>query len=80
MDKLLCGVDLGGTKLSAGLFTRDGKQIDKLEINDHVDKDNDGVMRAIVELVQELLAKNQKGDPDLLKRKTEEILHLIDSS
>ena len=66
MDKLLCGVDLGGTKLSAGLFSRNGRQIDRLEINDHVGKGNDAVTQAIISLLQEILAKNGLQDKDLL--------------
>jgi glucokinase len=66
MDKLLCGVDLGGTKLSAGLFSRNGGQIDRLEIKDHVDRDNDGVTETIVGLVEEILSKNRLQDSDLL--------------
>jgi len=66
MKKLLCGVDLGGTKLSAGLFSRDGRQIDRLEINDHVDKDNGGVTEAIIGLVKGIQSKNKIQDSDLL--------------
>jgi glucokinase len=66
MEKLLCGVDLGGTKLSAGLFARNGRQIDRLEIKHHVDKDNDGVTEVVVGLVKKILSKNRLHDPDLL--------------
>ena len=66
MGKLLCGVDLGGTKLSVGLFSHDGRQIDKMEIKDHVDKDNDGVTQAIIKLIEEILAKNGLKDTDVL--------------
>ncbi len=66
MEKLLCGVDLGGTKLAVGLFSRKGRQIDRLEINDHVDKNNDGVTEAIVGLVKKIQSKNEIQDPDLL--------------
>lgn len=66
MEKLLCGVDLGGTKLSVGLFSRDGRRIDKLEINDHVDKDNNGITEIIIGLVKEVLLRNELKDSDLL--------------
>jgi glucokinase len=66
MEKLLCGVDLGGTKLSVGLFSRNGGQIDRHEIKDHVDKDNDGVTEAIVGLVKALLSRNSLQDSDIL--------------
>ena len=66
MEKLLCGVDLGGTKLAVGLFSRKGRQIDRLEINDHADKDNEGVTGAIVGLVKKIQSKNGIQDSDLL--------------
>ncbi len=66
MEKLLCGVDLGGTKLSAGLFSQNGRRIDRLEIKDHVDKDNDGVTEAIVGLAKAILLQNRLQDSDLL--------------
>jgi glucokinase len=66
METLLCGVDLGGTKLSAALFTQNGRQIDRLEINEHIDQDNDGVTASIVDLVREMLGKNKIQDQDLL--------------
>lgn len=66
MAKLLCGVDLGGTKLSAGLFSEEGRQIDRVEINDHVNKDNDAVTASIIGLVQRLQSQNGIGDSDLL--------------
>ncbi len=66
MEKLLCGVDLGGTKLSVGLFTREGEQIDKLEIYDHADKDNDGITEDVIRSVKEILVNNRKTDSDLL--------------
>ena len=66
MEKILCGVDLGGTKLSVGFFSQSGEQIDRLEINDHVDQDNDGVTGAIVGLVKDLQSRNGVKDADLL--------------
>ena len=34
MEKLLCGIDLGGTKLSVGLVNPEGKIIDKIVVYD----------------------------------------------
>jgi glucokinase len=66
MEKLLCGVDLGGTKLSVGLFSRKGRQIDRLEINDHINRNNAGVTEAVVGLVKKIQSKNGIQDSDLL--------------
>lgn len=41
MKKVLCGVDIGGTKLSTALVDHDGNIIDKSIIYDHVDKPED---------------------------------------
>ncbi len=66
MGKLLCGVDLGGTKLSVGLFTREGEQVDKLETKEHAQKDNDGITADVIGSVKKILSKNGKTDADLL--------------
>ncbi len=66
MEKLLCGVDLGGTKLSVGLFSLEGEQVDKLETKDHADKDNDGITEDVIRSVKKVLSKNGKTDADLL--------------
>jgi glucokinase len=66
MEKLLCGIDLGGTKLAAGLFSRSGVQIDRVEINDHVEKDNDGVTESIIGLVKRIQSQNRIDDSVLL--------------
>jgi len=66
MDKLFCGVDLGGTKLSAGLVTTDGTLIDTLLTYDHVNKDEEGIIEEIVSLVNQLLDRNNLAENDLL--------------
>ena len=57
MEKLLCGVDLGGTKLSAGLVQPDGTPVDCLTTYDHVNKDEDGIINDIAVIVNDLLEK-----------------------
>ncbi|PKM96351.1 MAG: hypothetical protein CVU84_01135 [Firmicutes bacterium HGW-Firmicutes-1] len=66
MEKLLCGVDLGGTKLSAGLVTLDGTIVDEICTYDHTQKDSDGIVMDIVALVNSLLEKNSLTEDNLL--------------
>jgi|CZCB01.1.fsa_nt_gi glucokinase len=66
MEKLLCGVDLGGTKLSAGLVQPDGTLVDCLTTYDHVNKDEDGIINDIAVIVNDLLEKNNLTEEDLL--------------
>ncbi|MBC7961090.1 MAG: ROK family protein [Vallitaleaceae bacterium] len=66
MEKLLCGIDLGGTKLSAGLVTIEGKLIDEIRTHDHIHKDNDGIILDMVMLVNALLERNKFTEEDLL--------------
>lgn len=65
MESLLCGVDLGGTKLSVGLVTASGTVLDQVTVYDHVKKDPDRILEEIVALVQTLLAKNGVQERDL---------------
>ena len=45
MEKILCGVDLGGTKLSAGLVNGAGQIIDKKIVYDHTAQSEDGIVK-----------------------------------
>lgn len=56
MEQIAVGVDLGGTKLSAALFRKDGGLIAKAKTHDHVCKGNDETMTIIAHLVKQLLA------------------------
>lgn len=64
-EKLLCGVDLGGTKLSAGLFTREGDSVAEVKVTDHSELSNDQMVDRISELVRELLDSQALSDSDL---------------
>ena len=57
MESVLCGVDIGGTKLGLGLVSADGRLLVEETIHDHVRKSPDQVVAHIAALV-----------PDLLKR------------
>jgi glucokinase len=66
MEKLLCGIDLGGTKLSAALVKLDGTLVDEMRTHDHVDKDEDGIVKIMVGLVHTLLERNKLAEDNLL--------------
>ncbi|MEI8093775.1 MAG: ROK family protein [Spirochaetales bacterium] len=58
MESFLCGVDIGGTKLSVGLVTEAGDLVDQLTVHDHVTKTPDLIMQQIAGLVGQLLEQN----------------------
>ena len=64
--KLICGVDLGGTKLSAALFGQDGSLVGKEITYDHVDKTTEGIVKVTAKLVKTLLSNNNVGPSDIL--------------
>ena len=66
MEKLLCGVDLGGTKLSVGLVQPDGTIYDKLVVYDHKDKDEIMIVDQITRLIKELISRNGLIESDLI--------------
>ncbi|MCP4405493.1 MAG: ROK family protein [bacterium] len=64
-QKLLCGVDLGGTKLSIALTDEGGEIRDKLIVYDHVTKSDREIALYIVDLVKQILKRNGLQDEDL---------------
>jgi glucokinase len=65
MEKLLCGVDLGGTKLSVGLVNPDGTVYDKITVYDHVGKKEEAVVEQITRLIWQLITSNNLKEEDL---------------
>jgi len=65
MEKILCGVDLGGTKLSIGLVSRSGEVIEKITVYDHRDKSETEVVSVIVSIIRQLLSSNGLTESDL---------------
>jgi len=57
--QLLCGVDLGGTKLSIGLVRLDGTLVDKVVAYDHTKKNEAGLCIQIRDMVHELLGSHR---------------------
>lgn len=64
-EKFLCGVDLGGTKLSAGLFTPKGETVDVLKVNDHLELGNDDMADRVAALLKDLLESRNLGFSDI---------------
>jgi len=66
MKKILCGVDIGGTKLSTTLVGQDGNILDKCIDCDHVDKPEKELVDQITGNVRRLLRNNHLQESDLL--------------
>ncbi len=66
MEKILCGVDLGGTKLSVGLADSEGHLLDKTTVYDHATKSEDEIVKQIVHLVSYITLRNKLQESDLL--------------
>ncbi len=66
MEKLLCGIDLGGTKLSAGLIDVGGRIIDKTVVYDHVTKSENMVVDQMTSMVNHLLNRNDLTESDIM--------------
>ena len=65
MEKLLCGVDLGGTKLSVGLVGTTGRIHDKITVYDHVGKSEIMIVDQITGLIRQLISQNEISESDL---------------
>jgi glucokinase len=65
MSKLLCGVDMGGTKCSIALVNLEGGLLDKIYSCAHVDLEDEGRVEMVVEHIGELLARNRITETDL---------------
>lgn len=65
MNEILCGVDLGGTKLSVGLLDQDGHLLDKIAVHDHAGKTEDEIIRQIAQIVQFITLRNKLRETDL---------------
>lgn len=66
MNKLLCGVDIGGTKCSIVLVDRTGKIIDKIYSCAHVHQNEEGLVKLVADQIKELLRRNNLKETDLL--------------
>lgn len=66
MKKVLCGVDIGGTKLSVALVTTEGEIIDKCIDCGHVDKPECGLVDQVKFTINKMLKDNKMTESDLL--------------
>lgn len=66
MKKLLCGVDIGGTKCSVVLVDLNGQIIDKIYTCAHVDTNEEGLVKLVAENINEILGRNNLQESDLL--------------
>jgi len=66
MEKILCGVDIGGTKCAIVLARPDGSIIDRNYTCNHVTEDEPGLVRLVAESVKELVSRNHLRQSDLL--------------
>ena len=66
MKKLLCGVDIGGTKCSIVLVDLNGQLIDKIYTCAHVDTNEEGLVKLVVENINEIIGRNNLLESDLL--------------
>ncbi|MGF1584267.1 MAG: ROK family protein [Bacteroidales bacterium] len=65
MKNILCGVDIGGTKLSTVLLTPDGKIIDSCIDCDHVDKPENELIDQVTANIKRLIKNNHLEESDL---------------
>ncbi len=66
MEKLLCGVDIGGTKCSVALISTEGKILDKIYTCAHVGIDEAGLVLLVAENIKELIKRNNFVESDLV--------------
>jgi len=64
-DKILCGVDIGGTKLSVALIKQDGTIIDKCIDCDHVDKAEKQMTDQVTANIKRLIRNNGFQESDV---------------
>ena len=65
MSKILCGVDIGGTKCSIALTDEKGKILDKIYTRAHVDKNEEGLVRIVTDNIKEIIERNDLQESDL---------------
>jgi len=66
MKKILCGVDIGGTKLSVALVDMSGKIMDVSTDFDHAEKSEQGLTDQVCANIKKLLQKNALKESDLI--------------
>lgn len=65
MNKILCGVDIGGTKCSIALIDDNGKILDKIYTGTNVIKNEKSLVKLVVENIKEIFKRNDLQESDL---------------
>ena len=65
MDKILCGVDIGGTKCSIALVDTTGKIIDKILTCAHTDVNEVGLVDLVTGNIKEIFQRNNLHESDI---------------
>jgi glucokinase len=65
MGKILCGVDIGGTKCSIALVDTDGKVIDKIYTCAHRDVNEEGLVSIVEENIRAISKRNNLQESEL---------------
>ena len=65
MNKILCGVDIGGTKCSIALINEKGKILDKIHTCAHIGKDEKKLVKVVVENIKEIFERNDLQESDV---------------
>ena len=65
-EKFLCGVDVGGTKLSIGLFSQEGELKSERRISDHACLGNDAMVKRVADIIRDFLRGEGIGFGDIL--------------
>ena len=65
MDKILCGVDIGGTKCSIALVDTTGKIIDKILTCAHSDVNEEGLVNLVTGHIKEIFQRNNLHESDI---------------
>ena len=65
MEKILCGVDIGGTKCSIALVDTTGKIIDKILTCAHADVDEQELVNLVTGHIKEIFQRNDLHESDI---------------
>jgi len=65
MNKILCGVDIGGTKCSIALIDEKGKILDKISNGTHVVKNEKDLVKMVAGNIKEIFRRNDLQESDL---------------
>ena len=65
MKKILCGVDIGGTKCAIVIADDKGTIVDKINTCAHIDYNEEGLVKLVAEQIKELIQRNNLKETDV---------------